>query len=84
MTDQTDEATEPTTKIATVTVRATGAWEDWRMRVPIDVDEAWVRENFDTIEDKYLHESGSDSTELGDIAFEPDADSTALTNRPPF
>lgn len=68
-------------RIAEVTLTATGAWEVWRVKVPANADEAWVRDNFHTAEDKWLHESGCDSEDITAVQFDSNPDPTVT---PPF
>lgn len=52
-----------------VTIEATG-WEVWDCRVPNDVDDEWIRENFAELDDKRLHESGADAYMVTNVEWE--------------
>lgn len=56
-------------KVVEVTLEATGAWEVWTCQVPDDADEQWVRDNFDTLDDKSLSDSGADSYTMTTVEF---------------
>lgn len=56
-------------KTVEVTLEATGAWEVWKVYVPDDADDEWVRQNFDTADDKSLSDSGADSYQITTIEF---------------
>lgn len=46
-------------KMVEVTVSLEGAWESYRVEVPADADEEWVKNNWQQC-DPDLHESGAD------------------------
>lgn len=61
-------------KTVQVTLEADGAWEVWTCEVPDDADGAWVRENFHTLDDKSLADSGADVYSIAAVEGEGMAD----------